>query len=217
MNGSMPIRGRRLYLRPFEAMDFMDVYNNYASDPEVAKCVSWEPHASSEETLNYLMSFVSRYEESDYYHWAIELPTVGVVGAIDVVAKDLAAKEATIGYVLARPHWGQGFMSEALSLVLDYLEDEGFLLFKAECLVGNAASRRVLEKNGFRLVGEGERTVKGKQEKVYLFERKKGEAAVSEEGRKGEEHSFTLASNEQEAPKEEEAFESTYFFPFDGK
>ncbi len=217
MNGSIPIRGRRLYLRPFEAMDFMDVYENYASDPEVAKWVTWNPHASSEETLSYLMGFVTRYEERDFYHWAIELPTVGVVGAIEAVSKDASNTEAVLGYVLASRFWGQGFMSEALSLVLDYLEDEGFVLFKAQCLIDNEGSKRVLEKNGFRLLGKGKTNIKGREEEVFLFERKKGETASKERERKEEEHSFVVSSKEEERPQEEEPFEGSYFFPFEDK
>lgn len=212
MNGSMPIRGRRIYLRPFEAMDFMDVYSNYASDPEVCKYLTWAPHSSSEETLGYLTAFLPSYQDSGFYHWAIELPTVGVIGAIEVVEKDAIRSEATLGYVLGRSYWNQGFMSEALGLVLSYLEDEGFVLFKAECLKENIASQRVLEKAGFSFLEERKGTVKGEAKAICVYERKKGAEGKAASSKK-EEHGFTISGE----GVEEEPIEASYFFPFGDK
>lgn len=210
MNGSMPMRGRRVYLRAFETMDFMDVYEHYASDPEVAEWVSWDPHPDSGTTMEYLLSIVPRYENPDYYHWAIELPTVGVIGAVEVVKEDKGSKTATIGYCLARKQWGQGIMSEVLSMVLPFLEDEGFLHFKAECLVENAASRRVLEKSGFRYKGEVEREVKGLTMILCVYERDAGEISASS-SEKREDSSFTLDGGK------DEGFDLSYDFHWEGK
>lgn len=60
-----------------------------------------------------------------------------------------------IGYWLGRPYWGRGFMSEAVEAAVTWL----FRNTDHECLAGeamteNAGSLKVLEKLGFRLVGE---------------------------------------------------------------
>ena len=53
-----------------------------------------------------------------------------------------------VGYSVARSHWGRGIATEALRLML--IEDPTRPL-EAGTAAGNAASRRVLEKLGFRV------------------------------------------------------------------
>ena len=62
--------------------------------------------------------------------------------------------KARFGYWLAKEHWGQGIMTEAVALVSQYASKKLRLRrLDAEVIVGNLASRRVLEKNGFKLEG----------------------------------------------------------------
>ena len=62
--------------------------------------------------------------------------------------------KASIGYVLARTCWGQGFMSEAVSeIVRIVLSDPSMYRVEAFCDVENAASARTLEKAGMRREG----------------------------------------------------------------
>ena len=58
------------------------------------------------------------------------------------------------GYVLARPFWGRGLMTEALTEVAHWaMRQEGIWRIGAVCDVDNPASARVMEKSG--LVREG--------------------------------------------------------------
>ena len=64
-----------------------------------------------------------------------------------------------IGYGLAAPSRGQGYGSEAVLAVTEWLLSQPEVLqVQAHTLTSNAASRRVLEKSGFRYLGldEGE-------------------------------------------------------------
>lgn len=61
------------------------------------------------------------------------------------------ARQAEIGYMLLHRYCGQGFGSEALGALCQCLFDADFLKLKALVVEGNWASRRILEKNGFRL------------------------------------------------------------------
>ena len=55
-----------------------------------------------------------------------------------------------IGYRLMRNCWGRGIASETVSLMLGYLFNETDVeIVTASTMVGNKASARVLEKNGF--------------------------------------------------------------------
>jgi 8-oxo-dGTP diphosphatase len=59
-----------------------------------------------------------------------------------------------IGYWLGKDHWGQGYATEALRrLVRHLIQDLGFPGARASTHPDNAASRRVLDKAGFRHVG----------------------------------------------------------------
>ena len=59
-----------------------------------------------------------------------------------------------MGYYLAYDHWGKGVMTAAVAAVLDLAPKENVRIITAGVKEGNIGSRRVLEKNGFRMVGE---------------------------------------------------------------
>lgn len=46
--GSVVLRTERLLLRPFRADDAQQAYENWLSDPEVAKYLTWQPYESVE-------------------------------------------------------------------------------------------------------------------------------------------------------------------------
>ena len=55
-----------------------------------------------------------------------------------------------LGYWIARPHWGRGIATRAVSAVLSAVPTRPLYAYTAE---DNAASQRVLEKCGFRPTG----------------------------------------------------------------
>ncbi|HKO98966.1 MAG TPA: GNAT family protein [Pyrinomonadaceae bacterium] len=62
---------------------------------------------------------------------------------------------AELGYWLAKPYWGQGIMTNALSAYINYAFDElRVTKLVAHVFVRNPASARVLENNGFKLEGQ---------------------------------------------------------------
>jgi ribosomal-protein-alanine N-acetyltransferase len=71
------------------------------------------------------------------------------------------AETASLGYWIGKPHARQGYMSDALRLVLRYsFEKLGLHRIEAACLPTNEASRGLLMKAGFREEGYA---------KQYLF------------------------------------------------
>ena len=59
----------------------------------------------------------------------------------------------SVGYRLLESCWGRGIASEALKLMVDYLYGETDIeIITASTMIENAASARVLAKNGFDLV-----------------------------------------------------------------
>jgi RimJ/RimL family protein N-acetyltransferase len=64
-----------------------------------------------------------------------------------------AQRTAEIGYRLARPFWGRGYATQGvLALAHAAFDTLGFTRIRAETMAANTASRRVLEKAGFRYV-----------------------------------------------------------------
>lgn len=60
-----------------------------------------------------------------------------------------------IGYWLGEPHWGKGIMSEAVKALLEAAFATGlYPKLKARALADNAGSLNVLEKAGFKRIGE---------------------------------------------------------------
>jgi RimJ/RimL family protein N-acetyltransferase len=59
-----------------------------------------------------------------------------------------------LGYWLGEPHWGKGFMSEAVKALIDAAHaTQLFPVMRARALQDNAASINVLERSGFKNVG----------------------------------------------------------------
>jgi RimJ/RimL family protein N-acetyltransferase len=71
-----------------------------------------------------------------------------------------------LGYWLGEPFWGRGYMTEAARALLDAAFATGlYPQVKSRALASNTASLKVLEKTGFKRVGEGTDdagTLKGK-------------------------------------------------------
>lgn len=60
-----------------------------------------------------------------------------------------------LGWYLSSGHWGRGYASAATSLLLDFgFRSVGVSAITATCDSENRASRRVLEKSGFRYVAD---------------------------------------------------------------
>ncbi len=73
-----------------------------------------------------------------------------IVGTINRFHRD---SKNFVGYFIARPHWGKGFASKALALLLGELSHmpQPRPLY-ANTAATNVASIKVLQKNGFRYV-----------------------------------------------------------------
>ncbi|MGK7877279.1 MAG: GNAT family N-acetyltransferase [Xenococcaceae cyanobacterium] len=58
-----------------------------------------------------------------------------------------------IGYWIGRPYWGQGYATEAVSILLNHAKSLGIHRLQAETFPNNPSSARVLEKLGFTMTG----------------------------------------------------------------
>ena len=153
--GTQRIETQRLILRRFKIDDAEDMYNNWASDPEVTKFLTWPVHSSVEVTRALLTDWVSHYTDGGYFNWVMEHKETGkAIGNISVVKLNENTEAADMGYCMSRAYWGQGLMPEALEAVMTYLFNVVGLNRIAACHdVNNPKSGRVMDKAGMKREG----------------------------------------------------------------
>ncbi len=153
--GTVIIETERLILRRFTPEDVLPMYENWASDPEVTKYLTWPVHTSEEVTRMVIADWVSHYGEEKCYGWAIVPKALGQpIGSISVVHQNEHIQKAEIGYCIGKSWWHRGYMSEALAAVIRFLlEDVGFNRVEACHDPKNPHSGMVMAKCGMQYEG----------------------------------------------------------------
>lgn len=105
-----------------------------------------------------MAAFPSRDRDAFTAHWAKILAdplvlnrTIELDGAVAGYVASWSDEHRLIGYWLGKEYWGKGIASRALSMFLEILPVRPLHAFVAN---HNAASIRVLEKCGFRVLRE---------------------------------------------------------------
>lgn len=147
----------RLRLRPLAETD-VDAMWPVVSDPEFPRMMSWDAHTSKQQTLEYVQHVEAQLAAGASIAWAIEYQGafVGTIGLDDIAFQRRAWRvdRAELGYWLVPTLWGNGLMTEAATAVVRWGFDVlGLHKITVGCLVENEASRRVIEKIGFKYVG----------------------------------------------------------------
>lgn len=88
---------------------------------------------------------------------------IGVVGL-----KFSAEHPPELGYWIAEPYWGQGFVPEAVAGLLRAARAAGLDAIRARVLAANPASQRVLEKTGFAVIERTQSVVERHRGKPLL-------------------------------------------------
>lgn len=137
------------------ALEDVDGYFAFASDPEVTKYLRWGPHLDRDCTAGYIQGVLDAYANGKDSPWGIELKAEKkVIGSIHLMQLDHCYRKAETGFVLARAYWNNGYATEALKRVLEYSFAELQLnRVEAFCIPENRAGARVLEKAGMQLEG----------------------------------------------------------------
>jgi RimJ/RimL family protein N-acetyltransferase len=132
----------RVRLRPVEDAD-LPIFLAHQDDPIAAA----------------MASFPTRAPDAFYEHWGkIRADPTNVTRTIvadDEVVGDIVSwlddGRRQVGYWIGRDHWGKGFATAALRLLLDEIADRPVT---AHVALDNIGSQRVVEKCGFVRVGE---------------------------------------------------------------
>ena len=154
--GTCTLETPRLLLRRAVTEDAQPMFDNWASDPEVTKYLSWPAHSCPEISQMVINSWIDDCQKDDFYQWMITQKEASnfPIGSISVVALDTSIKKAEIGYCLGKAWWHQGIMTEALQAVMDFLFDEvGMNRIEARHDTRNPHSGAVMRKCGMKYEG----------------------------------------------------------------
>lgn len=150
---SPKIETERLILRRYKESDIDFIYE-IITDKRLATYISF-PKLTKEEELECIRSWIKEYDESPYEKWVIVLKendlVVGNIGVNSVVKKH---NYCTIGYTIRYDYWSNGYATEALIAVSDYLlNKDDYNLVECSCNELNIRSSKVMIKAGFKKDG----------------------------------------------------------------
>lgn len=153
--GTKTLETDRTVLRPFRKDDARDMYNNWASDDEVTKYLTWPAHKELKVTQSLISVWVSKYINMDYYQWAIyHKEAKQVIGSVSLMNIDNYNENGEIGYCMGRRWWNKGIMTEVFKEILRFgFNEVGFARITARHDILNTASGCVMEKCGLSYEG----------------------------------------------------------------
>jgi len=154
--GTKKLETDRLILRRFNMEDTDAMYNNWASDPEVTKYLTWPHHKTVEMSHTVLADWTSQYGKDDFYQWAIVLKENfnEPIGSIAVVHRKDEIEMVHIGYCIGKRWWKRGITSEALAtLIKFFFEEVGVNRIELRHDPMNPNSGKVMMKCGLKYEG----------------------------------------------------------------
>ncbi|MGL5693960.1 MAG: GNAT family N-acetyltransferase [Peptostreptococcaceae bacterium] len=154
--GTKRIETKRLILRKFSINDAEPMYNNWASDEEVTKYLTWKPHDNVEVSKSIIEEWIEGYKENDFYQWAIILKENGdePIGSISIVRQDEEIGIVHVGYCIGRKWWNKGIASEALNgLIRYFITEVGVNRVESRHDPVNIGSGKVMLKCGMKYEG----------------------------------------------------------------
>lgn len=149
--GTKTIETNRLLLRKFQISDAEQMFHNWTSDEKVSRYVSWSKHENIDETIGIVSGWIDAYKRNSY-NWAVEWKeTHELIGNISAISISRKHHNCEIGYCYGSKYWNNGFATEALKAVINYLKNEcNFHVVEAKHYSTNPASGKVMQKAGMQ-------------------------------------------------------------------
>jgi ribosomal-protein-alanine N-acetyltransferase len=144
----------RLVLRDYKETDLDDMHKLW-SDKETMFYLDDILCNDIEDTTKYLKTGM---DNSDGHYFCIcEKGSDRFIGSIGYTISHTTplGKIVHMGYMLMRPFHGRGYMTEATKKVIEFaFKEDGCIRITTGCVKEHEASRKVMEKSGFRKEGE---------------------------------------------------------------
>lgn len=146
----------RLILRPLTFADAEIAYNGWTGDADVAKYVSWLPHNSIEEAVEWLNEIEWKYDNNgsflpnDNYIWGFVLKETGELFGSGGLIWEEDLRMFQIGYNIMKTHWNNGYTTEAMHKIFHFAANNlGIETVSGGHAKENLASAGVIKKLGF--------------------------------------------------------------------
>lgn len=146
------IYGNRLYIRSYDNSD-IDFVSKMWFDEENGRYLSDPTFEYIDEKFQKAVDGIQDCE-SGYYFVAC-LKTGEKIGSASAFP-DEDNLNYDIGYCIHKDYWKNGFGTEAVNALLEWIQKKGAKSVTAEVAVENMGSRRLLEKLGFTIKEETE-------------------------------------------------------------
>jgi ribosomal-protein-alanine N-acetyltransferase len=145
---------KHLLLRRMHPADASALFKVLADD-EVTEFYDDDSFTDISGASDQIEAWESGFNNRGCIRWGITRKDEGnIIGSCGYYGFHNWYRRASIGYELARSHWRQGIMTEALSAIIDYGFGEMELnRLEAVVMPENTASIKMLEKLGFRKEG----------------------------------------------------------------
>jgi len=145
---------KRLTLRFIDSGDAPALFRLF-SDPEALRYWSSGPWLHFDQAIENIVQTIKGYEDGASLRLALVIADSDeLIGTATLYAFDRRNHRCEIGYMLARPHWGQRYMQEALeALVVHGFDTLELHRIEADIHPDNIASSRILEGLHFQLEG----------------------------------------------------------------
>jgi RimJ/RimL family protein N-acetyltransferase len=152
---SFPLHTERLLLRPFQEDDLEALYA-MQSRADVTRYLYWGPRSADEaqNMLERLMRMTAIDDDSSALRLAALLPSSDpgmLIGDFSLQRVSREHNQGEIGFIVHPDHHGQGYATEAATLLLRLgFEELGLHRIVGRCDARNAASARLMERLGMR-------------------------------------------------------------------
>ena len=143
--GSKTLISDRLLLRKIKLDDAKEIYEGFVNQSEFLYWAN-KKKRTLEEEIQSLDKIDEKYQRDDYFNWIITLKdNNAIIGSIN--ASKYEEKYLILNYAIDNRYTNNGYMKEALKLVLDYLTKKvNIEKIYCGCCVENIKSKKVMEK-----------------------------------------------------------------------
>jgi len=116
---------------------------NYTSGAEIAEILEDDPDCP----VYYFVAFRTGFDE--------------IVGTCSLGLENTKSSEYSIGYNVKKDYWGNGYAVEMVHALIDFAHELGIKSILSPVAQANKASKRVMDKCGFDVIGESSFTKSG--------------------------------------------------------
>lgn len=159
------VESLRLKITKLDSSMYYDIHRN-SLDEDNRRFVPDEVFETVEDAQEVVDQLIENYNSEDgpFVYAVIRKEDNKNIGYVQLVKIEEGWE---IGYHIAKEFTGSGYATEAVNAFLNYLKDsKGIKEIYGVALADNLASRRVLEKCGFKLIFEGQGIYQGNPRKI---------------------------------------------------